>query len=93
MVERTRLPENVARVDGAEVFLGEATAGGGVGEDGAEGVAREWMAVLGRVGCRGAEGGEHFAQGGVPPDASCVLTGGCVRYNKEYTPSVYLLLV
>ncbi len=75
VVEGARLAEDVARVDGAEVFLGEAAAGGGVCEHGAEEVAREGMAVLGRVGRGGAEGGEHFAEGGVSPDASCLLAG------------------
>lgn len=66
-VKRARLTEDVARVDGTEFLLRVATARGGVGEDGAEGVACEGVTELGRAGGGRAEGGQYFSERRVFP--------------------------
>ena len=66
-LQRARLAEDVARVDGAEVLLGDAPAGGAVGVYCAESVAGKWVAVFGCGGCDRTEGGQDLAEGRVLP--------------------------
>ena len=66
-VERAWFAEDVARIDGAEFFLGKAALVGAVCVDGTERVPRQGVSELGYMGCDVAEGGQDFTQRGVFP--------------------------
>lgn len=88
VVERAGLAKDVARVDHAEVFLGEAAFVCGVCVDGAEGEARERVSVLGHERCGVAEGGQDLSQCGVFPCKELLLIGRRQCTIFEETESV-----